>query len=157
MEFNFNGPSGTLQIAFALAVGLGAMGYGAYSYSSQSAALHSTETVDATIVSTSIERVNERRGTDDYRPQATFNYTYEGEPYTSSNMYPGGISHEFETKEDARAQLEGYESGATVTAYAPTDSPDKAFLKHESSNKPLYIIGFGGLFVLGTIVSIFRN
>ena len=157
MELEFNGPSGTLQIALALIVGLGAIGYGAYSYSSQSAALDSTETVDATIVSTSIERLNERRGTDDYSPQATFNYTYEGETYTSSHMYPGGISHEFETREDARAQLAGYESGATVTAYVPTDSPGKAFLKHESSNKPLYIIGFGGTFVLATVISIFRN
>jgi len=157
MEFNFDGPSGTLQIALALIVGLGAMGYGAYSYSSQSAAVDDTETVDATIVSTSIERLNERRGTDDYSPQATFNYTYEGETHTSSHMYPGGISHEFETREDARAQLAGYESGATVTAYVPTDSPGKAFLKHESSNKPLYITGLGAILVFGTIVSIFRN
>jgi len=157
MEFNFDGPSGTLQIALALLVGFGAMGYGTYSYSSQSAALDSTETIDATIVSTSIERINERRGTDDYSPQATFNYTYEGETYTSSHMYPGGVTHEFETKEDARAKLEGYEPGATVTAYVPTDSPGKAFVKHESSNKPLYIIGFGALLALGTVVSIFRN
>ena len=157
MEFNFNGPSGTLQIAFALAVGLGAMGYGAYSYSSQSAALDSAETVDATIVSTSIERINERRGTDDYSPKATFNYTYEGETYTSSHLYPGGISHEFETREDARAQLAGYESGATVTAYVPTDAPGTAFLTHESSNKPMYIIGLGAILVLGTIVSSVRN
>lgn len=157
MEFNFDGPSGTLQIALALLVGFGAMGYGAYSYSSQSAALDSTETVDATIVSTSIERINERRGPDDYSPQATFNYTYEGETYTSSHMYPGGVTHEFESKEDARAKLAGYEPGATVTAYVPTDSPGKAFLKHESSNKPLYIIGLGALLALGTVVSIFRN
>lgn len=157
MEFNFDGPSGTLQIALALLVGLGALGYGAYSYTAQSAALDSAETVDATIVSTSIERLDERRGTDDYSPQATFNYTYGGEPYTSSNMYPGGVSHEFGTKEDARAQLEGYEPGSTVTAYVPSDSPGNAFLKHESSNKPLYITGFGAVLVLGTLVSIVRN
>jgi hypothetical protein len=119
--------------------------------------MDSTETVDATVVSTSIERVHERRGTDDYSPKATFNYSYEGETYTSSHMYPGGVSHEFETEEDARAQLEGYEQGATVTAYVPTDAPGDAFLKHQSSNKPLYIIGFGGIFVLGTAVSIVRN
>lgn len=157
MEFNFNGPSGPLQIALAIIVGLGAVGYGAYSYSAQSAALESTETVDATIVSTSIERLNSRRGTDDYSPQATINYTYNGEPYTSSNMYPGDVSHEFETKEDARAQLAGYETGDTVTAYVTTDSPSNAFLKHESSNKPLYIIGLGAILVLGTLVSIVRN
>ena len=157
MEFDFNGPSGPLQVAFALIIGLGAVGYGGYSYSAQSAALDSTETVEATIVSTSIERHNVRRGTDDYSPQATFNYTYNGEHFTSSNMYPGDVSHEFETEEEARAQLAGYEPGSTVTAYVPTDSPGNAFLKHESSNKPLYIIGLGAVLALGTIVSIIRN
>ncbi len=157
MEFNFNGPSGALQIALTLIVGLGAIGYGGYSYSAQSAALDSTETVDATIVSTSIERHDARRGTDDYSPQATFNYTYEGETYTSSHVYPGDVLHEFGTKEDARAQLEGYEPGATVTAYVPSDSPENAFLKYESSNKPLYIIGLGAILVLGTIVSVLRS
>ncbi|WP_080510737.1 DUF3592 domain-containing protein [Halorubrum californiense] len=157
MEIDFDGPSGTLQIALALIVGLGVMGYGGYSYTAQSAALDSTETVDATIVSTSIEQLDQRRGTDDYSPQATFNYTYKNETYTSSHMYPGGITHEFETEEDARAKLEAYEPGASITAYVPTDSPRNAFLKHQSSNKPLYIIGFGAIFVLGTIVSGFRD
>jgi hypothetical protein len=157
MEFNFNGPSGPLQIALVLIIGLGAVGYGGYSYSAQSAALDSTDRVEVTIVSTSIERLDERRGTDDYSPQATFNYTYNGEHYTSSNMYPAGVSHEFGTKEEARAQLEGYEPGATVTAYVPTESPGTAFLKHERSNKPLYIIGLGAVLALGTIVSIIRN
>jgi hypothetical protein len=72
-------------------------------------------------------------------------------------MYPGDVSHEFGTKEDARAQLEGYEPGATVTAYVPSNSPGNAFLKHESSNKPLYITGLGAILVLGTLVSLIRN
>lgn len=157
MEFNFNGPSGPLRIALTLIVGISAVGYGGYLYMGQSGAMDDTETVDATIVSTSIERLDERHGTDDYGPQATFNYTYGGTTYTSSNMYPGGVMHEFATKEDARAQLEGYERGDTVTAYVPADSPEKAFLKHESSNKPLYITGLGGVLVLGTILSIIRS
>jgi hypothetical protein len=157
MELDFNGPDGPLQITLALIVGLGAVGYGGYTYSAQSSALDSTETVDATIVSTSIERMNERRGTDDYSPHATFNYTYDGEEYTSSNMYPGGVSHEFGTKDEAREQLGGYDPGARVTAYVPPDSPGNAFLRHESSNKPIYIIGLGAIFVLGTLLSIIRN
>lgn len=157
MEFNFNGPSGPLRIALAIIVGLGAIGYGGYMYSAQSAALESTESAQATIVSTSIERVDERRGNDDYSPHATFEYTYRGETYTSSDMYPGGVSHEFETKEDARAQLDGYEPGATATVYVPTNSPGDGFLAHESSNKPLYISALGGILVLGTIVSIVRS
>jgi hypothetical protein len=157
MEINFDGPSGPLQIAFALILGLGTIGYGAYSYSAQTAALDSTETVDATIVSTSIERLDERRGTDDYSPQATFNYTYEGERYTSSNVFPGKLPREFETKDEAGAQLEGYESGSTVRAYVPQNSPGNAFLKHESSNKPLIVTGLGAIVVLGTVFSIFRD
>lgn len=157
MEFNFDGPSGTLQIVIALLIGLGTMGYGVYSYSAQSAAVDSTDTVEATIVSTGIERVDQRRGTDDFSPQVTFNYTFEGEQYTASNMYPGGITREFETKEDIRELLEGYEPGATKTAYVPTDAPQNAFLKHQSSNKPLYVIGLSVIMLLGTIVSIFRG
>jgi len=157
MEINFDGPSGPLQIAFALILGLGTIGYGAYSYSAQTAALDSTETVDATVVSTSIERLDERRGTDDYSPQATFNYTYEGEQYTSSNVFPGKLPREFGTKDKARAQLEGYESGNTVRAYVPQNNPGNAFLEHESSNKPLLVTGLGAIVVLGTVVSIFRD
>ncbi|QIB79843.1 DUF3592 domain-containing protein [Haloferax volcanii] len=157
MEFKFNGPSGPLGVALLLILGLGVMGYGGYSYLAQSSALDATETVDATVVSTAIEQVNQRRGTDDYRPQATFRYTYEGERYTSTHMYPGGVSREFETKEDAQSQLGDYEQGATVTAYVPSNSPGDAFLIHESSNKPLYITGFGAALVLGTLVSVLRN
>ena len=157
MEFNFNGPSGPLRIALAIIVGLGAVGYGGFMYTAQSSALDATETVNATIESTSIERLEQTKGTDDYSPQATFNYTYQGESYTSSAMFPGDVAHELETKEDARAQLEGYEPGATVAAYVPSDSPENAFLKHESSNKPIFVMALGGILVVGTIISIFRG
>jgi hypothetical protein len=153
----FNGTFRTIQIALALLVGLGAVGYGGYIHSAQSSAVDSTETVDATIVSTSIERHDTRRGTDDYSPQASFNYTYDGDSYTSAHMYPGGVSHEFETKKEAEAQLADYEPGANVTAHVPSDSPENAFLKHESSNRPLHIIGLGAILVLGTLVSIVRK
>ena len=156
MEFEFDGPSGILQIAFALLVGLSIVGYGAYSYTTQSAALDSAETVNATVVSTAIETISERRGTE-YSPTATFNYTYEGETYTSSNVFPGRLPREFGSEADAKSQLSEYESGENVTAYVPPASPGNAFLKHESSNKPFLVIGVGGVFVLGTLVSVVRN
>ena len=155
MEINFDGPSGTIQIAIALLLGLGTMGYGAYSYAVQSSALSSAEPVDATIVSTSVEEHAQRRGTG-YSPHATFDYTYHGETYTSSNVYPGKLPREFGSEEDARAKLEGYEPGDTVTAYVPSDAPGNAFLKHESSNKPLLVIGLGGILVIGTIYSMLK-
>ncbi|WP_435179121.1 DUF3592 domain-containing protein [Halorussus sp. AFM4] len=151
-----NGPSGTLQIALTILVGLATIGYGAYSYSEQSSALDSAVEVDATITATSVTEDSAGKGVH-YEAHATFNYTYEGETYTSSNVYPGTLPREFDTREEAKSQLEGYEPGDTVTAYVPPDSPGNAYLKHESSNKPFFVIGFGALFVLVGVRSAFKD
>lgn len=151
----FNGPSGRTKMALGILVGFLTIGYGTYSYSMQSSALDSGVEVDATIVSTSIEE-DAGKGKR-YSPRATFNYTYEGETYTSSNVYPGNLPREFGSKEDARAELKGYKPGDTVTAYVPPDSPGKAFLKNESSNKPFFVMGGGVLIVLGTVYSTLKD
>jgi len=156
MGFEINGPSGPFQVLLAIVLGLGTMGYGGYSYTSQTAALDSAVAVDATIVSTSVETVSQRRGTE-YRPQATFNYTYNGTEYTSSNVYPGPLSREFGSEDEARAQLDGFEPGTTVSAHVPPDSPENAFLKVERSNKPFLLVGIGALLVFGTVLSTLRN
>jgi hypothetical protein len=151
-----DGPSGPFGIALAILVGLGTMGYGVYDYTQQTSALESATTVNATIVSTGVETNQQRRGTS-YSPQATFDYSYEGTNYTASNVYPGEIPRTFDSEEAARAQVEEYEQGATVTAYVPRDDPGDAFLRHESSNTPFLVTGFGLLFVLGTLYSAFRE
>jgi len=148
----FDGPSGTLRIALVLLVGLATMGYGAYSYTAQSSALDSPVEVNATVSDASVEELPQKGGTD-FSPRVTFNYTYEGKTYTSSNVYPGKLPREFDTRETARSELSGYEPGATVTAYVPTDAPGNAFLKYERSNKPFFVIGFGALFVMGSVYS----
>jgi hypothetical protein len=152
MKFSLDGPSGTLRIALLVLIGLGTVGYGAYSYNAQTSALDSAVEVDATMTSTSVEENSQRRGVS-YSPQATFTYTYEGEEYTSSNVYPGTLPREFDTEDTAEAALEGYEEDATVTAYVPPESPGSAYLKQEGSNKPLLVVGFGILFVLGGVYS----
>lgn len=151
-----NGPSGTLRIALTLLVGLATIGYGAYSYSEQTSALDSAVEVDATITATSVEKDSAGKGVS-YEAHATFNYSYEGETYTSSNVYPGTLPREFDTREEARSQLKEYEPGNTVTAYVPSDSPGNAYLKHESSNKPFFVIGFGALFVLVGVRSALKD
>ena len=156
MGFEINGPSGTFQVLLAIVLGLGTMGYGGYSYTTQASELDSAVAVDATIVSTSVETVSQRRGTE-YRPQATFTYTYSGTEYTSSNVYPGPLSKEFGSEDEARAQLDGFESGTTVSAHVPPDSPENAFLKVERSNEPFLLVGIGALLVFGTIVSKLRK
>jgi len=156
MEFNLNGPSGTLQAVLVVLLGLATLGYGAYSYNAQTSALDSAVEVDATVTSTSVEENTQRRGVS-YTPQATFSYRYEGEERGSSNVYPGTLPREFDSRESAESALEGYESGETVTAYVPPESPDEAFLKHETSNKPFFVMGVGVLFLLGAVYSVFRR
>lgn len=69
-------------------MGLAATGYGAYSYTQQASALDSAVEVNVSVTDTGIEEYSGRRDTD-YGPVVTFEYAYEGETYTSSNVYPG--------------------------------------------------------------------
>ena len=146
-----SGPSGRLGIALTLVLGLASIGFGAYTYTTQSAALDSATTVEGTITSTSIEE-SSGKGVS-YTPRATFDYAYQGETYTSSNVYPGTLSKDFDTERAARDELEGYEPGATVTVYVPTDSPGAGYLERERTNKPFVLLGVGGLFLVGAIRS----
>jgi hypothetical protein len=152
MKLDTNGPSGTIRIVAVFVIGLATIGYGAYSYNIQSSALDSAVEVDASISSTSIDENSKRRGVS-YTPQATFTYRYNGEKYTSSNVYPGTLPVEFDTRDAAASALDGYEPEKTVTAYVPPDSPGNAFLMHESSNKPFLVVGIGVLFLLGSLYS----
>lgn len=156
MEFNISGPSGTLRIVLIVVLGLATVGYGAYSYNAQTSSLDSAVEVNATVSTTSVEENQLRRGVS-YTPQATFSYRYEGERYNSSNVYPGTLPREFDSREAADSALDGYEPGETVTAYVPPGSPGSAFLKNESSNKPFLVIGVGVLFLLGAVYSVFRR
>ncbi len=89
----------------------------------------------------------------DYVPKLTFEYTFEGEEYESSNKYPpvdnvnrGG----YEGKRGAEKWLDGYESGQQVTAYVNPEEPGEAFLEAETNtlrNTAMIVVGavlFGG-------------
>lgn len=155
MGFEINGPSSTIGVALLLLGGLAVAGYGGYSYVTQSSAIDSAVEVNATVTSTGVEKVDKRRGVD-YAPRATFNYTFEGESYTASNVYPGPLTRDFGTEEAAREQLDGYETGDSVTAYVQPDAPGDAFLVRERSDKPFFVIGIGIVLALGGLYSI-RN
>jgi len=155
MGFEINGPSSTIGVVLLLVGGLAIVGYGGYSYVTQTSAVDSAVEVNATVTSTGVEEVSQRRGVE-YTPSATFEYTYEGQSYNASNVYPGPLTREFGTKETAREQLDGYGQGDTVTAYVPPDRPGSAFLLRERSNKPFIVIGIGILLSLGGLYSV-RN
>lgn len=142
-------------VASILFFGVAMLGYGAYSHTSQSEALDSTETVNATITSSSVEYLTGKGG--EYRPQATFNYTYEGETYSSSTIYPGGVTKTFLTEQKAQTEIEEYDPGAIVTVHVPTDTPGDAFLKTDTTDRPLYFLGAGALLSVVSIGLIVRE
>ncbi len=141
------GPSSTLGVAVAVVLSLGLIGYGGYSYMSLTDAISSSVSVNATVDSVGVEEVDGRRGSIEFRPEASFTYSFNGTEYTSSNVYPEGLAPSFDTEEEARLDLE---EGDPVTVYVERDSPGEAFLKHERSNKPLFMIGFGLLMITVT-------
>ncbi len=87
------------------------------------------------------------------RSPCDLDHRYDGKEYSSSNVYPGELPRGFDTEDAAESVLDGYDTGDTVTAYVPPESPDDAYIKHESSNKPFLIIGIGVLFVVGGVRS----
>jgi hypothetical protein len=142
------GPSSTLGIVVTLLISVGLIGYGGFSYVNQSEALSSSVQVKGSIDSVGVEEVSGgRRGGVEYRPTASYTYSLNGSEYTGESVYPGNLGKEFETRE--AAQLD-YEEGESVTVYVEKGSPGNSFLKHESSNGPFFLIGFGVLMIAVT-------
>ena len=136
-------PEGPLQIAVVVLVSLGLVGYGGYSLMDQNRALSSAVEVNATVDSTGVVEDSQRRGGVEYRPQVSYSYSFEGENFSSSNVYPSTLSKSFNSREEAETVLDDYSEGSEVTAYIRPGSPDKAFLVDERSNKPYLFIAIG--------------
>jgi hypothetical protein len=132
----------------ALVVGLAVAGVGAYDYTQQSAAIESSVEVDATITGKNVNSVI-TSGTSQFNPEVNFEYSYEGESYTSNNLYPASASKNYDTKSAAQSAMDEYEQGETVTAYVDPDSPGDAFLKNEKSSSSLWFAALGVAFMFG--------
>ena len=148
-SFSINGPSTLRGAVILLIVGLLATGFGAYDYVQQSDAVANSVEVDAEITEIGVESVSSGSSSGaSYKPTVQFTYEFEGTSYTGTNVFPAEISSNYDTESAARAVLEDYEAGDTVTAYVVSNDPSKAFLKNKTSNTPLLFVGIGLLFVL---------
>ncbi|MFC7172845.1 DUF3592 domain-containing protein [Haloplanus litoreus] len=150
-----NGPSSRLGIAVLLLVGLASVGYGAYSYDAQSAALDSTATVNATVTDTSVtesggKTVSASRG----RPSSTAT----GARPTRRRACIRGRSGRTSTPRRRRGGTGALRVGRDGDgACVPTDDPGAAFLERERSKKPHLLIGAGVLFTVVAVYSAIRN
>lgn len=140
-----------------LLIGVAAATFGVYDYVQQNQAVENAVEVDATVVETGVDSVSSRRGGPDYKPTATYEYSYGGESYTSSNVFPSMVSKDYDTRSSAESALGEYEAGETVTAYVNPDSPSDAFLLNETSNSPLLFTAIGGALALVGGWSAFRS
>lgn len=132
-----------------LVVGLAIAGYGGFDYNQQQQALDAAEPVNATVLETGVETESTASSSSlDYHPTVRFEYTYQGERYTSTDVYPATVRPSFDTESAARDVIADYDVNSTVTAYTTADAPAEAFLRHEQSNGPYLALGIGGVMAL---------
>lgn len=150
LEFGSEGGKGALisNIVIIL-VGIGLLFFGYNSYTSQNQALENPVNVSATVTETEIDRQSGGRGAPEYQPKITFEYSYEGQDYTSSNMYPGGQKPEdYNVESNAKEVVDKYSRGSEITVNVPPENPGEAFIKAKKTNNPLIGMGLGVLFIL---------
>ncbi|MFC7097696.1 DUF3592 domain-containing protein [Halobaculum marinum] len=146
-SLSVDGPSTLGGALVMLVVGLAVTGFGAYDYTQQSDAVADAVDVDAVVVETGVEATSTGSAGADYRPTVEFTYEYDGESYTSTNVFPSTTSPTYDTESAARDVLADYESGDSVSAHVDPADPDSAFLLDRTSNAPLLFAGIGLLFV----------
>ena len=150
-----------LGIVMAIVIGLGFAGGGLYMYQGQQEAIQEHEPVDATVVDTNVEREVTDDGDDadeiSYYARITYEYTVDGQTYTSTNVRPAGIEKGYNDRDGAENFLADYQEGQQVTAYYDPQAPDEAFLVRETSKGVLAFAGIGGLVALLAGVSLVKK
>jgi hypothetical protein len=155
---NVSGNKAVALAALISLVGVALLGYGFTQYRGQAQSLENAENITATITDTGIETDSSRRGGIDYRAEVEFRYSFEGQEYTSDNIYPLQAGKDFDTESAAQDFLENYPEGEAVNAYVNPDNPEGAFLKSQRSNQPVILMVIGGfLMVIGGYNSVKRS
>lgn len=147
-----------LSTAVITLIGLGLIGLGYNTYINQNQALEDPVNVSATVTETGIDQDSSRRGGIDYQPEITFEYTYDGQQYTSTNMYPGGQkANHYDREAKAEDVVETYSQGSEMTVYVPPDTPGEAFIQAKKTNDPLIFMGIGILMIGAAGYRFYKN
>ncbi|MCJ7429013.1 MAG: DUF3592 domain-containing protein [Candidatus Nanohaloarchaeota archaeon QJJ-5] len=137
-----------LSGAIGILIGVGLIALGLNTFVNQNQALENPVNVSATVIETGIDQESSRRSGIEYRPEIRFEYRFEGQEYTSNNMYPGSQQpDERDSETRAREVLQRYSEGSEITVYVPPDSPNEAFIRAEKTNDPLIFMAIGLVFL----------
>ncbi|GAB3323184.1 DUF3592 domain-containing protein [Haloplanus salinarum] len=129
---------------YLLVLAVALVGAGGYSYVQQGQAVDDAVTVQATVDSAQVERIDSRRSID-YEPEIEYTYEYQGETYTSEQVFPGPTIRTYSDRSNAQSIVRSYEPGTTVRAYVRPSEPSNAFLIRERTPWPARAVAIGGV------------
>jgi hypothetical protein len=135
---------------YLLVLAVALVGAGGYSYVQQGQAVDEAVTVQATVDSARVERLDAGRGID-YEPEIEYTYRYRGETYTSEQVFPGPTIRTYSDRSNAQSVVRSYEPGTTVRAYVRPSAPGDAYLIRERTPWPARAVAIGGV-LLGLVV-----
>ena len=135
---------------YLLVLAVALLGAGGYSYVQQGQAVGDAVPVQATVDSAQVERIDSRRSID-YEPEIEYTYEYQGETYTSEQVFPGPTIRTYSDRSNAESVVRSFEPGTTVRAYVRPSAPGDAFLIRERTPWPTRALAIGGV-LLGLVV-----
>ncbi|WP_324666212.1 DUF3592 domain-containing protein [Haloarcula sediminis] len=135
---------------YLLLLAIALLGFGGYSYVQQGQAVDTAVTVQATVDSADVERIDSRRSIE-YEPEIEYTYQYQGETYTSDQVFPGPTVRTYSERSQAQSIVQSYEPGTTVKAYVRPSAPGDAFLIRERTPWPVQASAIGTV-LLGLVV-----
>jgi hypothetical protein len=110
---------------YLLLLAVALVGFGGYDYVQQGRAVDNAVTVQATVESAHVERIDTRRSIE-YEPEIECMCEYRGETYTSEQVFPGATIRTHPDRSKARSVVRSYEPGTTVRAYVRPSAPGGA-------------------------------
>ncbi len=118
-------------VAVLLLIGAFLAVFGVVPTVSHNVAVQENRPTEATVQSTDVAVQTDDDGDRSYRPVVTYEYTVDGETYTTDNVFPGG----FARWDDSRARAERiagqYRPGDTVTVHYRPGEPGHAYLRND--------------------------
>lgn len=98
---------------------------------SHNIAVQENEPVEATVQSTDVAVKTDDDGDRSYRPVVTYEYTVDGESYTTDNVFPGGFTRWDDSRAWAERIAGQYSPGDRVTVYYRPGEPGHAYLRND--------------------------
>lgn len=142
---------------FVFLICLAFAGGGGYLLWSQERAIGGSEQVTGTVESSSVEEETTTRDVDDdgvpeeettYYAQVRYTYTYQGQRYESSNVFPGAGDPSV-GRGEAQEIVDEHAAGSEAAVHVDPDDPSSAYLVRERNlTLPVGFMLFGGVLAL---------